>query len=252
MQIASGNTSRLARLVDDLLDVRKLAAGGFSLSLAEVNLSDVVRRAISLQAPVARLRAVDLDLVAPEEIVLSADASRIEQVVTNLVSNAVKHSPPDESVSVSVHRRGDVARVAVVDRGPGVPDAFRSRIFLRFSQADASSTRAGQGAGLGLYIAKTIVELHGGKLGFESPKEGGAMFFFELLVQRRLTERRGVAPSTPQGLPPLTRQGAVPLDPSVCVALRATQSTGLGSLTPVGLRGDAPMGFGAKPQSLRG
>jgi signal transduction histidine kinase len=103
-------------------------------------------------------------------------------VVLNLLSNANKHSPPGSTVRVAVFRKGDLARVEVTDQGPGVPEAFRSKIFMRFSQADASSTRAGSGTGLGLYISKTIVDLHGGKLGFESPKEGGATFFFELPI----------------------------------------------------------------------
>lgn len=180
LQIALENTTRLSRLVDDLLDVRKLAAGGISLAVAEANLCDVVRKAVELYTPVARTRAVDIEVSTPDALPIVMDVCRIQQVVTNLVSNAVKHSPPGETVKVKVTRQGDTARVSVIDRGPGVPEAFRNRIFLRFSQADASSTRAGSGTGLGLYIAKTIMDLHGGKLGFESPKEGGATFFFDL------------------------------------------------------------------------
>ncbi len=182
LQIASENTARMSRLVDDLLDVRKLAAGGMSLQVVETSLLAVVRSSLEANLPAAHMRGIDIDFSVHDEVMVFADPSRIAQVVLNLLSNANKHSPPGSTVRVSVFRKGDLARVEVTDQGPGVPEAFRSKIFMRFSQADASSTRAGSGTGLGLYISKTIIDLHGGKLGFESPKEGGTTFFFELPI----------------------------------------------------------------------
>ncbi|MRG95909.1 sensor histidine kinase [Polyangium spumosum] len=180
LQMASENVQRLGRLVDDLLDVRKLAAGGISLTMADTDLADVVRGAVEAHAPVARAKdiAVETDVAGPMPVFV--DPQRIQQVVLNFLSNAIKHSPAGEVVHVRARVIPEGFRVEVADRGPGVPAAFREKIFRRFSQADASSTRSVGGTGLGLYIAKTIVVMHGGRLGYENQEAGGAVFFFEL------------------------------------------------------------------------
>lgn len=180
LQMASENVERLGRLVDDLLDVRKLAAGGISLELAHADLADVVRSAALLHAPAARLKEIVVETDVPERMPVFVDPQRIQQVILNFLSNAIKHSPAGEVVQVRARPIAEGVRVEVADRGPGVPEAFRDKIFRRFSQADASSTRSVGGTGLGLYIAKTIVVMHGGRLGYENGKAGGAVFFFEL------------------------------------------------------------------------
>ena len=109
-----------------------------------------------------------------------ADSDRIMQVLGNLVSNAVKVSPKDERVELSVVRRDHCLRVSVTDHGPGIPEDFRYKLFDKFTQVDASNTRGSGGTGLGLSIAKGIVEHHNGTIDFETEKGRGTTFYFEL------------------------------------------------------------------------
>lgn len=185
LQIADDNVERLRRLLDDLLDSRKLASGAVELSLDHVDLVPLVRRAITLHEPAATPSDVRLVLVdTPQQVFVEADSSRILQVLSNLLSNAVKHSPRGGKVEVSITQNCEVARVDVADEGLGVPPAFVSRIFGRFQQADGSDARAVGGTGLGLHIAKTLVEAHKGKLGLDTTAPRGARFFFELPLDR--------------------------------------------------------------------
>jgi DNA-binding response OmpR family regulator len=115
-----------------------------------------------------------------EEAPVRGDADRLIQVVTNLLSNASKFSPAGGVVTVTVDRETRLARLSVVDQGPGIPENFRSRIFAKFAQADGSDTRAKGGTGLGLAIAREIAERHGGRLWFESAEGEGATFHLDL------------------------------------------------------------------------
>ena len=108
------------------------------------------------------------------------DSDRFEQVLANLISNAVKFSAPRDTVEVAALLKPDAVRIEVRDRGPGISEEFRERIFQRFSQADTSDTRAKGGSGLGLSITKSIVEKMQGQIGFESREGRGTVFFFEL------------------------------------------------------------------------
>jgi len=180
LQIASLNMRRLGMLVDDLLDVRSLAAGGMRIEVAEGDLAPVIVAAVNTVSQSAREFAIVVESFVPAPLLIVADVERLHQVLLNLLSNAVKHSPRGGLVTVRAERQGDRVRVEVRDRGKGVPEAFRKRIFSKFAQADVSSTRSSSGTGLGLYISKTIVELHGGQLAYENAEDGGAMFFFEI------------------------------------------------------------------------
>ena len=111
---------------------------------------------------------------------VNADRKRLLQVMTNLLSNAAKFSPEGGVVEISTEDAGANVRVAVHDRGPGIPEAFRSRIFGRFTQADSTATRQKGGTGLGLAICKRLVELMQGRIGFEDRPGGGTTFWFEL------------------------------------------------------------------------
>jgi signal transduction histidine kinase len=113
---------------------------------------------------------------------IEGDAARLNQVLANLLSNAIKFSPPGASVDVRIVRHDGWLRISVNDRGPGIPDAFRERMFGKFSQADASDSRTKGGTGLGLAISKAIVEMHGGRIDFDTRPGGGASFYFDLRV----------------------------------------------------------------------
>jgi len=116
------------------------------------------------------------------QVVVRADRKRLMQVMTNLLSNAAKFSPPNGAVDVTVAQKDAAVRVEVSDRGPGIPEAFRGRIFGRFAQADSADSRVKGGTGLGLAICKRLVEMMQGRIGFEDREGGGTTFFFELPV----------------------------------------------------------------------
>jgi signal transduction histidine kinase len=113
-------------------------------------------------------------------VVVRADRKRLMQVMTNLLSNAAKFSPEGGVVEITTEDDGPNVRIGVHDRGPGIPDAFRAKIFGRFTQADSTATRQKGGTGLGLAICKRLIELMQGRIGFEGRPDGGTTFWFEL------------------------------------------------------------------------
>lgn len=183
LHIAHSNTERLLRIVNDILDVHRLESGALDLVLATTDLTMVVGRAITLTQPYAAEHRVSLVLrnsatADPNELLIQGDFERLVQVVVNLVSNAVKFSPPGEKVEVDVERSGAFARIHVSDRGPGIPEELKPRLFQKFSQATGNDRRSG--TGLGLSIVKSLVELHGGSVGFTTDKAHGTTFWVDL------------------------------------------------------------------------
>ena len=170
---------RMNRLIQDLLDVSRMDAGRFAVDMVPERAGSLVAEALEMLGPIAATREVELadDLRDADTWVL-ADRGRILQVLSNLVGNAVKFTPNGSTVTISASRDGDVVRFSVADRGPGIPQEHISRIFDRFWQAK----ERGEGAGLGLAIAKGIVEAHGGRIWAESEPGHGANFFFTLPV----------------------------------------------------------------------
>jgi len=187
IKIAKNNSCRLVRLVNEILDIEKIESGRLEFQLTQVDLSQAVHEAIESNRCVATEKAVRVKVTSEHPaFYVHADPDRLAQVLVNLWSNAVKFSPDGSVVDVSVVARGRRARVSLRDRGAGIPEEFRSRIFQRFAQADSSDTRKNDGTGLGLSIAKAIVERLGGTIGFENADGGGARFFFELPVLARM------------------------------------------------------------------
>jgi PAS domain S-box-containing protein len=178
--IAHSNSLRLVRLINDILDVEKLESGQINLELTPVDLRDVAIRSMDNVRGFADGLGVTLALNDGPAAPVIGDADRLVQVVVNLLSNAAKFSPEGGTVEVVVLPEARIVRLSVRDHGPGVPDAFRSRIFTKFAQADGSDTRQRGGTGLGLAIAKEIAERHGGRLWFESALGEGATFHLDL------------------------------------------------------------------------
>ena len=175
---ARHNAERMLRLADDILDVERIDQGELRLNAAEVRLPALIERAIEMHRELASRRGLRLEAAPAADLRVHADSDRLQQVLANLISNAVKHSPENGVIRLAAEQRGAAARVSVADQGKGVPEAFRERLFGRFSQS-ADSKRLG-GTGLGLAICKEIVERSGGSIGYEPRPEGGSVFWFEL------------------------------------------------------------------------
>jgi PAS domain S-box-containing protein len=183
VDIAKKNCERLIRLINDILDSEKIESGKMYFELKEAELGALLEAAVAANEGFAAQHKVRLELQSPGKPVrVNVDSDRLNQVIANLISNAVKFSPPEAAVEVKVLRRDAWARVEVRDRGPGIAEEFRARMFQKFSQADSSDARARGGTGLGLNISKAIVERLGGTLGFESEVGHGSMFYLELPV----------------------------------------------------------------------
>jgi signal transduction histidine kinase len=178
--IAESSCERLVRLVNDILDIEKIAAGKLEFHLTDCDLVQLARQSLAAMEAYAAERRVKLKLNrAPPEARALADPDRVIQVLTNLISNATRFSPEGGAVEVGIASSGARHRVSVRDHGPGVAPQFRARLFQSFAQADAPSARATGGTGLGLAISKSIVERLGGSIGFEPCQGGGSVFFFE-------------------------------------------------------------------------
>ncbi len=181
IDIAKQNSDRLVRLINDILDLEKAESGKLELHLEEQALVPIVEQAIELNRGYADSFGVSIRLEPHEgDTRVVVDRDRFIQVLTNLLSNAVKYSPKDSVVHVSVSSQDGLARVSVIDAGPGIPPEFEKRIFQKFSQADSSDTRAKGGTGLGLSIAKMLMERFGGQVEFERGRRTGANFYVTL------------------------------------------------------------------------
>ena len=180
VDIAARNSDRLARLIDDILDVERIESGQMGFRLVPQNLAVLVEQAVEANQTYGQPYGISLRIVEAQRALVRVDADRMQQVLNNLLSNAVKFSPRGAVVEVGVTAREGRARLRVVDRGKGIPPEFRAWIFEKFTQADATSTRQRGGTGLGLSIAKAIVERHGGRIWFETTPVQGTTFFVEL------------------------------------------------------------------------
>ncbi|MEO6216972.1 MAG: CHASE3 domain-containing protein [Sphingomonas sp.] len=181
VEIAQANSSRLVRLINDILDMEKIEAGQIELDIRPIHLATILTAALHANAGFAAEYGVHVELEPPPEgAAVLADDDRLMQVLTNLLSNAIKFSPRGEAVSVSVTQLERRFRISVADKGAGIADAFRSRIFTKFAQADSSDTRQKGGTGLGLSIVREIVEQLGGLVGFESSPGEGTVFHVDL------------------------------------------------------------------------
>ncbi|MDO9485286.1 MAG: PAS domain S-box protein [Actinomycetota bacterium] len=182
VKIASQNTDRLVRLINDVLDLEKMSAGKLELKLGREDLSDVVVEAVDGVDGMANAQSITLatdiqESAFPAEI----DHDRIVQVITNLLSNAIKFSNEDSTVTVRLQASGAAhATIEVIDHGDGIPDDKLDFVFARFSQVDSTSTRAKGGTGLGLAITQEIVEQHGGTVSVTSELGVGSTFTVRL------------------------------------------------------------------------
>jgi PAS domain S-box-containing protein len=179
--IAHENCQRLVRLVNDILDIKKLESGKMTFCLQRCDARLLLEKAIEGNRAIADDCVVNIRLdVLPHACFIHVDPDRFVQVITNLLSNAIKFSPREEEVVVTIDKNGGNFRVTVRDHGSGIPEEFKPRIFDRFAQANAATTKEKGGTGLGLSIARQIAELMHGQIGFDDAPGGGTTFFFDL------------------------------------------------------------------------
>ena len=176
------NSDRLARLINDLLDLSTIEAGKINLRPTNLPLVTLVKEAAESLKPVATEKLINLNVVCADSGVIAwADRDKVIQVLMNLIGNALKFTPPRGQVTVAV-KKNDVAwmQISVTDTGPGVPGEEVNKVFGRFYQID----RTGKGTGLGLAISKALVEMHGGKIWLESEVGKGSTFCFTLPAEQ--------------------------------------------------------------------
>ena len=184
------NSRIQARMISDLLDYAGITFGKVRLVIETVDPYPVVRSTIESVSDAAQAGGVELRLFCDEEIVrIEADPARLQQIVWNLLTNAIKFSPKGAAVDVTARRHGDAFRLVVRDYGEGIEADFLPRIFDRFSQQDATTTRSHGGLGLGMAIVKQLTEVHGGCIRAESDGKGhGATFTLDIPLSRNESE----------------------------------------------------------------
>ena len=183
LEIANNNSERLIRLVSEILDIEKMSAGKMSFNIQPLSLKNLVNDAVKNNQMYAKQLNVNLalDPIDIEEVMIKIDADRFLQIMANLISNAIKYSPKNESVRVNVIRNDKAVRISIIDRGPGIPDEFQTRLFEKFAQANIDASHKQGGTGLGLSITKMLIEKFGGLINFETSK-AGTTFYFDLPI----------------------------------------------------------------------
>jgi signal transduction histidine kinase len=182
---------RMGRLIDDMLDLAKLQAGQLQLERKPVELAGLVREVLETFGPLAEKKHARLEGQVAPELRARGHRNRLLEVLSNLVDNAIKFTRDGGSVTIGVERSGRELVVSVADTGPGIPREQLPHVFERFWKA---RKKQGVGLGLGLSIAKLLVEAHGGRIWVESELGKGATFRFTLPQADEETENRGITP----------------------------------------------------------
>ena len=179
LTIVNEQSARLSRMVEDMFLLARADAGGSRLTRRQVYLDEIVEECVRAVSVVAPSLEVQVEMHLQPDVSMDADDGLLRQLVTNLLDNAVQHTPRGGAVTVTVDAVGAVATIAVSDTGPGIPSADRERVFERFVRLDPARS-ATSGAGLGLPIARWIAEQHGGTLTVEQNAAGGCVFVVQL------------------------------------------------------------------------
>jgi signal transduction histidine kinase len=184
MEIALGNTDRLVRLVNDILDLERIGSGKAELHFAQTSVDDLFRRAITKHQAAATRGNIRFNIES-NNVIVWADPDRMLQTLDNLISNAIKFSPQASTIPSEIHLTAhyvtpDEGLIEIEDHGRGIPSDKLQQIFERFKQVDASDSRTMGGTGLGLAICRSIVQQHGGHIWATSTLGEGSVFHFTL------------------------------------------------------------------------
>jgi signal transduction histidine kinase len=199
LEIVERNALAQAKLIEDLLDVSRITAGRLRLNVAPIEPATFIHNAIDAVRPAAEAKGIRVETRLDDVGAILGDAGRLQQVVSNILTNAVKFSPNGGRVEVALEREPPDVAIAVRDQGEGIEPEFLPHLFEPFRQAEAGFARTRGGLGLGLTITKKLVELHGGSIRAHSEGVGrGATFVVRLPLAPRRAEATGVAPATPR------------------------------------------------------
>ncbi|HEY9718196.1 MAG TPA: PAS domain S-box protein [Trichormus sp.] len=202
VELAESSVMHLIKLVQDLLAVEKLKSGRSELKLRTFQFKDVLVRANDAVSHLAKEHKVRVEM-PKGKVQIEADPDRMTQVMTNILSNAIKYSPTDGTVVVKLEQTGEWLEVRISDQGPGIPQSARSRIFESFQQVNASEDEKKGGTGLGLAICRAIVEQHAGTIGVDSEEGKGSTFWFRIPTTEA-ARRQSEAQDEPLGALPAT------------------------------------------------
>lgn len=181
LSIALRNSERLTAIVNDLLDLKKIEAGKLKIMCTPIDLIAMIRQSIEENKMYTEKQQINVQFSPAESTLwIKGDPARLGQVMANLLSNAAKFSPPGSTITVTAKKTGARIQVCVIDQGIGIPESARGNIFSKFTQVDSSTQRGQNGTGLGLFITRQIIELHGGTINFDSEAGQGTRFHFEL------------------------------------------------------------------------
>lgn len=196
LRVVRRNAARLLRMIDDLLDLARLEAGGLRLRVTQIDPSALAERVIENARPAANAKGIDLQFsVSGEPVDIFGDPHRVEIILTNLIGNAMKFTPQAGTIEAQVGYSPAGVSIEIIDSGPGIPKAEQDRIFERFHQTESSERRRYGGAGIGLALARELAQLHGGSLTVDSVPGHGSTFtlflktgkehFHTAIVERR-------------------------------------------------------------------
>lgn len=176
----------MLQLIEDILNLSRIESGKIELRIEPCNLADLASRHVATNRLIAARKKIQVVLnLGPDLPTVEADPRKIEQVMENLLSNAIKFSPPGTTVTMTLIPMGAQVRIEVRDQGPGIPEAERGKLFQPFQRTSVKPTGGEKSSGLGLAIARRVVEAHGGRIGVESEVGVGSTFFVNLPLQAK-------------------------------------------------------------------
>lgn len=185
LAVAVRNVDRLQKLIEELLEFERIDSGALRIQASDFDLVPVVHAALRTFQPHIDEKRLAVRLQIPESLPVRADREKISRVLLNLISNAVKFSPPEKEIGIELRAERGKALVTVWDRGPGIPPALQHHLFTRFWQADGSARRRHGGTGLGLAICKGVLDAHGSTIRVESEENAGTKVHFDLPARQQ-------------------------------------------------------------------
>jgi signal transduction histidine kinase len=187
LRVADMSVERLTRIISDFLDISKIESGTMDLNVSEFSIQTFIDEVTKSLLPLAEVKEITIEThIADDQLIVAADRDKIAQILTNLIGNAIKFIPVSGNIDIKVTAAvNDNVTISVCDNGPGLSAEESRKIFDRFVQGEIFKGEGYHGTGLGLTIAKNLVELHGGKIWLETSLDNGCQFHFTIPVSAK-------------------------------------------------------------------